>query len=203
MNEAKPVDRRTKKTKRAIRNALAKLLSEKDLNEITVRELADLAEINRKTFYRYYAGIYQVVDEIENEIVSVYGTVLGEVDFFNRDSQGPYRNFERLTAIINTDLDFYGNLLSMRGNVSLVSKIAAMMKAKTKETLLSKIDLDEAMFDVFLEYTFTGMVAVYHQWFNSGRRQPIEEIADIISVMAYHGFMGVLNLYKETGEKGK
>ena len=202
MNASEPMDRRTKKTKRAIRNAFAELLSEKDLNEITVREIADLAEINRKTFYRYYSGIYQVVDEIENEIVSAYETVLDEVDF-SRDSQGPYHNFERLTAIINTDMDFYGNLFSMRGNVNLVTKIVALMKSKTKETLLSQIDMDEATVDIFLEYTISGMVAVYHRWFNSGRRQSIEEISEIISVMAFHSFIGMLNLYKENGDKEK
>ena len=46
-------DRRVVKTKRAIRNALVQLLSEKELDQITVKELADRADINRKTFYNY------------------------------------------------------------------------------------------------------------------------------------------------------
>ena len=39
-------DRRVVKTKRAIRNALVQLLSEKELDQITVKELADRADIN-------------------------------------------------------------------------------------------------------------------------------------------------------------
>ena len=135
MDEPKRVDPRTRKTKRAIRNAVAKLLSEYDLNDITVREIAELAEINRKTFYRYYSGIYQVLDEIENEIVSSFDQILGHIDF-KKDLENPYRIFERLTATINTDIEFYGYLLSMRGNVNLVSKIAALLKAKAKEALM-------------------------------------------------------------------
>ncbi|MBQ3987763.1 MAG: TetR/AcrR family transcriptional regulator, partial [Ruminococcus sp.] len=60
----KSVDRRVLKTKRAIRNAFAKLMVEKDINDITIMELADTADINRKTFYNYYSGVYQVVEDI-------------------------------------------------------------------------------------------------------------------------------------------
>ena len=75
------MDPRTRKTKRAIRNSFAKLLSERNINDITVRDVAELAEINRKTFYRYYSGTHQVVDEIENEIVHSFEQILGDVDF--------------------------------------------------------------------------------------------------------------------------
>ena len=125
MDEMGRTDPRTRKTKRAIRNAFAKLLSQKEINDITVRDVAELAEINRKTFYRYYSGIYQVVDEIENEIVSAFESVIKDLDL--KDVlEDPYPIFEQLTAIINTDLDFYGYMLSMQKNVSLVSKVTAM-----------------------------------------------------------------------------
>ena len=65
-DKEKTVDRRVIRTKKAIREAFAKLLTEKDINDITISDIAELADINRKTFYNYYDGIYQVVDEIEN-----------------------------------------------------------------------------------------------------------------------------------------
>jgi AcrR family transcriptional regulator len=199
MEEKEKMDRRTRKTKKAIRLAFAQLLSQKDINEITVRDISDLADINRKTFYNYYSGIYQIVDEIENEIVVAYESVLGEVDL-KRDLKNPYRIFERLTAIINTDLDFYGFLLSMRGNVSLVSKIVTMLKTKTIETLRAQIEMDETTADIVLEYAITGMLAVYQQWFNSNRRQSIEEISETVSILFFHGFSGILEHQKKWTE---
>ena len=196
MDETRRTDPRTRKTKRAIRNAFAKLLSEKEINDITVRDVAELAEINRKTFYRYYAGIYQVVDEIENEIVRSYEQILGEIDF-RQDLENPYRIFERLTDTINTDLDFYGYLLSMQGNVSLVSKLSEMLKAKTAETLLQHVSMDAHVADIMLEYVISGMVAVYQHWFNSGRREPIETISEALSVLAFSGINGVMAVGKD------
>jgi len=199
MEEKEKMDRRIRKTKKAIRLAFAELLSQKDINEITVRDISDLADINRKTFYNYYSGIYQIVDEIENEIVLAYESILGEVDL-KRDLKNPYRIFERLTAIINTDLDFYGYLLSMRGNVSLVSKIVTMLKTKTKEALRSQIEMDETTADIVLEYAISGMIAVYQQWFNSNRRQSIEEISETVSILFFHGFSGILEHQKKWTE---
>ena len=196
MDETSRTDPRTRKTKRAIRNAFAKLLSEKELNDITVRDVAELAEINRKTFYRYYAGIYQVVDEIENEIVRSYEQILGEIDF-RKDIENPYRIFERLTATINTDLDFYGYLLSMQGNVSLVSKISGMLKSKTMETLLLHVPMDAQKADIMLDYVISGMVAVYQRWFNAGRRESIELLSETLSALAFSGISGVMASGKE------
>ena len=104
-------DRRVIKTKRAIRLAFARLLSEKDINDITVSDIAGLAEINRKTFYNYYAGVYMIIDEIENDIVETFGTVLGEINYSD-ELKDPYSIFEKLTSIINTDMDFYGHFRS-------------------------------------------------------------------------------------------
>ncbi len=191
MDEPKRVDPRTRKTKRAIRNAVAKLLSEYDLNDITVREIAELSEINRKTFYRYYSGIYQVLDEIENEIVSSFDQILGHIDF-KKDLENPYHIFERLTATINTDIEFFGYLLSLRGNVNLVSKIAALLKAKAKVALMAIVSIDEKTLEVMLEYMISGMVAVYQQWFNSARAESIEKLSETISVLAFSGINGLL-----------
>ena len=69
--EKRSVDRRVIKTKRAIKNAFARLLTEKDINEITISDIAAVADINRKTFYNYYSGVHEVIDEIENDIMLV------------------------------------------------------------------------------------------------------------------------------------
>jgi AcrR family transcriptional regulator len=192
--EHQTIDPRTRKTKRAIRNAFAKLLSEKEIDEITIRDISELAEINRKTFYRYYGGIYQVVDEIENEVVSAFGSFLKDVDL-KKALEEPHQIFERLTAIINTDMDFYGYLFSMRKNVSLVSKVTAMMKEKTKQAVIEQIEIEEQLADVVLEYAITGMISVYQLWFLSERRDSIETISDIISLMSIQGITGVLERY--------
>ena len=56
------MDRRIKYTKKIIKDCFFELLSEKDINKITVSELCNKADINRATFYRYYIDIYDYDD---------------------------------------------------------------------------------------------------------------------------------------------
>ena len=47
-------ERRVRKTKRAIRNAFAALLAEKDVNQITVKDIASNCGISTRTFYHHF-----------------------------------------------------------------------------------------------------------------------------------------------------
>lgn len=191
--EKRAPDRRVIKTKRAIKNAFAKLLSQKDINDITISDIAAEADINRKTFYNYYAGVHEVIDEIENDVVSHFDAALTEIDFKNSLNR-PYLIFEKLTNIINADMDFFGYLLSMNSNVSLSSKITDMLTGKVKTLIMQYVDVDEVHVDIMLEFMISGMVAVYRRWFNSDRSEPVEEISSQIKTLAFQGLNGFLDI---------
>lgn len=63
------MDLRVKKTKTAIINAFLQLRAGKPLERITVKELSDLAEINKATFYLHYKDIYDLSETLENELL--------------------------------------------------------------------------------------------------------------------------------------
>ena len=108
-------DLRVIKTKRAIHTAFAELLTEKDVDDITVTDIASRAIINRKTFYNNYRGVYELVDELENEVIRTFDTAMQGIDFV----ENPYAVFMKLTEIINSDMDFYGALLRSSRNAGL------------------------------------------------------------------------------------
>lgn len=191
--ERRSPDRRVVKTKRAIKNAFAKLLSQKDINNITISDIAAEADINRKTFYNYYAGVHEVIDEIENDIIRRFDDALTEIDFKN-SLNSPYLIFEKLTNIINADMDFFGYLLSMNSNVSLSSKITDLLTGKVKSLILQYVEIEETRVDIMLEFMISGMVAVYKRWFNSDRSEPVEEISSQIKTLALQGLNGFLDM---------
>ena len=195
----KSVDPRTKRTKHAIRNALAGLLAERDLNAITIRDVAARAEINRKTFYNYYGGIHQVLDEIENEVVAMAETVFADLDL-KRDMENPYAIFQKITAVINTDMDFYGHLLSMTENAGLSAKLTALLKEKAREALAPQLKLESGTVNVILDYSLSGLIGVYQNWFNSDRRGSIEEISRTVSDLFFRGFNAFLEEREEPGK---
>jgi len=192
MQEAKKtIDRRVIKTKRAIRNAFAKLLTQKDMNDITIKDITELADINRKTFYNYYNGIYQLVDEVENEVAEKVELLIADLDL-RQSLNNPYEIFRKVTGLINTDMDFYGHLFTMRGHGNLGSKIVYRLKRKVKDSFTLQLDLDDKTADIVLEYLFSGMISVYRSWFASDRRRSIEEISGIIGTLSFNGINGMI-----------
>lgn len=64
------MDLRTEKTRKNIVNAFITLRAKKPLEKITIKELADLACINKATFYRHYTDIYALSESIEDELIA-------------------------------------------------------------------------------------------------------------------------------------
>ena len=62
-------DLRVSRTLKAIRSAFYDLVLTKDYSDISITELTDRAEINRKTFYLHYSSLEDLVKEVEQEIV--------------------------------------------------------------------------------------------------------------------------------------
>ena len=71
MMEEMQVDKRIIKTKNKLKTALVSLLQTKKIDEVSILELTELANINRKTFYLHYKSIPDVLKDIEkNSIVA-------------------------------------------------------------------------------------------------------------------------------------
>ncbi len=63
------MDLRSKRTKERIINAFLELQETKPYEKITIRALCEAAEINKSTFYNYYASISDISSQIECEII--------------------------------------------------------------------------------------------------------------------------------------
>lgn len=63
------MDKREIKTKRSIKNAFLKLRSKKNIEQITIKELAEEAEISKATFYLHYKDIYDLSDTLGTEVI--------------------------------------------------------------------------------------------------------------------------------------
>ncbi len=186
----KTPDRRVKRTKAAIRNAFVKLLSEKDINEITVKELAEAADVNRKTFYTYYKGVYQVADDIEEDVVNTITGAIGSIDF-GKGFENPDLFFQAWTKVFMSDEDFYGYLLHSKGYSNLGAKITDRLKEKAKEAVLQRLDVDEGVLTVVVDYVMSGIVTAYQMWFRAERKIPIEELSRCVTALTFFGLSGL------------
>ena len=93
MRKVSKDNRSTRRTRSAIREAMTEMLAVKPLGKITVQELIDRANICRTTFYAHYEDIYDLLGEVEDDILAEIRTRLEGLD------QAPIRVEEQYPAI--------------------------------------------------------------------------------------------------------
>ena len=193
------MDKRVMKTKRASHSAMTRLLSVKPIEEITVTELSNAAEINRKTFYSYYNSVYMVAEEMEDEIVERFEDTLRKIDFETL-LQDPQTTFNTLARIIASDLDFYETILTNRNQVYFLQKIITSLKERIMALYFDRNSKDFELQEYMLEYIISGLVSVYQKWFKSGRKTDMEELSKYISMLAVNGVKSILTAPDEEKE---
>ena len=66
-----------------LKQSFLKLLREKPVNKITVKELCELSQINRATFYTHYSDCFALLESIENELIDAFEKSLRYVKSFD------------------------------------------------------------------------------------------------------------------------
>lgn len=182
----KKTDRRVVKTKHAIFKAFVELLNEKDINQITITDIAKRANINRKTFYNYYSDVNGVMEEIENLTVEAFINNMGTVEFTNM-ADFLTKIFIKFTETVNKDLEFFNLLFKTNNRSFLIVKIVEALKEYVQKRIEESNELDIPRFEVVSNFYLSGVLSVYMNWFMNNYDQSIEEISALLTELVLHG----------------
>ena len=63
------INQRVMLTKRLLKESLIKMLETENIYKISIRELCEQAGINRSTFYKYYGSQFDLLREMEEDML--------------------------------------------------------------------------------------------------------------------------------------
>ena len=180
-----PTDLRVIKTRQAIRIALISLLSEKELSDITISELSARAQVNRKTFYRHYRSISDVVTEFENELLSDFSDILktSNTSIFNIGSV-----LGEISALISSNQEYFVKLLKLNPELFSTGRVKAMLRRAIEIALRVVCVVNDEQ--TLSEFTVSGVLSLYSGWFDSGCTGSLDVITDIARRMTTDGLRG-------------
>ena len=180
-------DRRVRKTKKAMTKALAQLLLEKPLASISVREIAELADINRGTFYLHYHDVYDMVEKLQNEIFDQFNEIVDRYE--PRD--GTDELFPLLVAqfqFLSENAELAKALIGKNGDAAFVDKLKVIIREKcfvnVKKILKIK---NECEFDYFYHFIVSGCIGICSAWLFGGRKESPAEMAALIENLIVNG----------------
>ena len=172
----KKVDRRVRKTKSQLRKGLARLLQEKSIGEITVKELVEEVDINRSTFYLHYSDIPSLLKEIEDDMMEEMERAVREHPI-QENSTG--RFIEDIFRVLDENREVGRALIGPHGDLGFIRRIEKLLEENSRE-LLEKL-FPERVEDMKFFYSFclNGCLGFVKTWLEDGAAKTPECAADM------------------------
>ena len=180
MKKVTTTDLRTIRTKNAIYNAFQQMAAKTSIEHITVKELAELAGINRKTFYSHYDSIEALEQELLRDLIrKIYGIIQNEQPHEFRDTLA---NIYRFLCGLPV---WYRNLICVKdsplGQQIFMELMDGYLSRYAKET-------DPARMKEYmkLRYIAAASIELFRTWHESCNIMPVEEfVATATGLICY------------------
>lgn len=125
-------------TNKMIKQNFIDLMSQKQVNKITVNDICEICQINRSTFYRHFVDKYEVLDQIEQEFINLlFGIPKNEINQSNTiddlaDKLTVY--VAKLLDVIQENQSLLSIILSENGDPNFQNVLKEMLSKRIKES---------------------------------------------------------------------
>lgn len=75
-----------KESQKKIEKVFLNLIQTKEINQITVSKICELAKVNRTTFYANYLDIYDLVDKVKESMILEFANIFKEQRGHTKDN---------------------------------------------------------------------------------------------------------------------
>ena len=188
-----PVDRRVRKTRRQLRECLITLLKEKKVQDITVRELTDMADLNRGTFYLHYKDVFDLLEKTEAELQEDFNQLVCKHDAVDL-KQRPSVVFNEIYSLVYDNADLIEILLGENGDLNFVNRLKQLIREKCLKDWMEVFRSgNAAAFDAFFSFIVSGCIGLVQYWLQTGLKETPEQMAKLTEHIITKG-IGVLEI---------
>lgn len=168
------MDIRPTKTKVALKNALIAFLKKKPVNQITVSEVAKAANVGRGTFYLHYRDIFDLYDDLVNDLYREM-----ELFFDQAYPSGDDSNLMHLINLLTTYIEQEKELFLLLNRPEDHGKTFRKFKELfTKKVLFEEHPVNDSEYDaVESMFIVSGVIGVLEDWLMDGIQIPQKSLA--------------------------
>lgn len=183
------MDRRKKYTRMVLKESLLKLLKKKQISSITIKEICDLADINRSTYYAHYSNQYDLLNSIEEEFIKDLVGTFSEYNF-SKDKEA-LRMTERLFEYIAANSDICQILLSENSEIYFQKKGMMIAQQFIFKNWFTDRQLDQDTYEYINMFLVSGSIYVIKNWLENGQNKTPKEMAEIITNFINKGLLNI------------
>lgn len=176
-------NRRIKLTKVMLKNSLVELMQKAPVNKITIKEICENADINRSTFYVYYADQYALLDEIEDEIILKTTEYVEESDSAENEEE----LLETFLTYISENINVFRVLLCKERDYSFQKHLMDIVMQQFIEKRKSANKWDEGISEYIFRFTIMGSMSLIENWIDRSLDKSPKEMAEMILLLTTKG----------------
>ncbi|HBB29499.1 MAG TPA: TetR/AcrR family transcriptional regulator [Clostridiales bacterium] len=179
-------DRRVKYTKMVLRESLTKLMQEKPISRITIKELCEDADINRATFYSHYNDQFDLLKKMEQEIIDDINSYLDSISFVTNNSYA----LEVMTKIfeyIKENAQICRVLLGTNGDIEFQKDIMMIVQTRFIAEQKTKKIIDEKIVEYVFTFAATGSIGMIQKWLSEDSNIPPADMAKLVMKLTNYG----------------
>lgn len=177
------VDKRIIRTKKLIKRTMIELMQEKEVQNITVTDICNRADLNRGTFYTYHQDVFSLVSEIENEILDDVTQILDDAAQSGLgNSKAKERNMmvRQILECFSRHRDVIKVVFGDTGYITFQQKLKSIFITKFSQIIGISNTVFEDHDGYLAVYITSGMIGIIQEWIKTGFQKSPEEIANIM-----------------------
>lgn len=198
MNEK--IDRRKRYTRHALKEALVGLLKEKSISSITVKELCEMADINRSTFYGHYTDPYDLLEKISEEVVDDMYNTLNQYNF--NEEEEALQMTEKILEYAAEKSDLCQVLLSGSADTTFKRQVMELTQRIIMKDYMKIMNVQEEISSYLPLLVLSGSIDAIENWLKNGQQESPKEMALLIHRFTNYGLMGFVRNESGKGYSG-
>jgi len=182
----KKENRKSRYTKMVIRESLTELMKEKSILSVSVKDICDLADISRSTFYDHYKDQYDLLKQIEDETLAYFEDMLNRYKDKQTKKETGQMVEEMLTYIANNGNTIHV-LLSENGDLGFQKKLLYHFIMHNQITkYFSENQQNEETMPYYSVFLVHGAIGLIQHWLKDNMAMPVSQLAKMLMKWTEH-----------------
>lgn len=195
-------DHRVRVTKMLIRRAFTDLLRKKPIQSISVKELCTAAGINRGTFYAHYADIYDLLHQLEEEMMADFQKALAPLLEEGREEIPTLTITTEIFQCLKENSDVCTVTLGPFGDKAFAARLINLGREKYAESYRRFFrHATPKQLEYYYAFVSAGCIGLLEHWLAEGMTTDAREIARMAEEIMMRGLGFLQN--KKGGEINK
>ena len=162
-----PNNKRRKDSQEKIEKTFLQLIQKKNLDEISVSTICEIAKLNRSTFYANYLDIYDLVEKIKDKMANEFAQFQ-----LSQNSKQDHIGYLNLFKHIKENQIFFKTYFKLESiSISPATQYNVNMAEKY---------YNNQYIDYHIEFFRAGLNAIIKKWLNNDCKESPEEMANIL-----------------------